>query len=81
YDIVIIQEPHIDLLGNTRATQDWNVMYPTHRYTHKSRLRAITLINKRLNTNNWRQLQFPSADVVVIQLNGPFGKITIFNIY
>jgi len=81
YDIVALQEPHIDHLGNTRATPDWNVVYPTHKYTHKSRSQAVTLIHKRIDTNNWRQLPFPSADVVVTQFNGTFGKITIFNIY
>ena len=81
WDIVAIQEPVIDDYGNTKATLDWNVIYPTHRYTHQSRARAVTLIHKRLNTNNWRQIPFPSADVVVIQLSGPFGIATIFNIY
>lgn len=81
YDIVTIQEPCIDPLGNTKATPDWHVLYPTHRYTHHSRSRAVTLIHKRVNSNNWRQLPFPSPDVVVTQLHGPFGKVTIFNIY
>ncbi|KAG1790545.1 uncharacterized protein HD556DRAFT_1217979, partial [Suillus plorans] len=81
YDIVVIQEPVIDFLGNTRATPDWNVIYPTHRYSHQERSRAVTLINKCVNTSNWRQLPFPSSDVVVTQLNGTFRKITIFNIY
>lgn len=81
YDIVAIQEPFIDLLGNTKATPDWNVIYPTQRYSHQERSRAVTLINKRINANNWRQLPFPSSDVTVIQLNGTFGKLTIFNIY
>jgi len=81
FDIVAIQEPCIDDLGNTKATPDWNIIYPTHRYTHCSRSRTVTLIHKRISTNNWRQLPFPSPDVVVIQLHGPFGKATIINIY
>ena len=81
WDIIAIQEPTIDTKGNTRATPDWHVIYPTHRYTQAKRSRAITLVNKRINTNSWRQLPFPSADVVVIQFQGPFGKMTLFNIY
>jgi len=81
WDIIAIQEPTIDAKGNTRATPDWHVIYPTHRYTHSKRSRAVTLVHKRINTNSWRQLPFPSADVVVIQLNGPFSKLTLFNIY
>ena len=76
-----IQEPVIDDYGNTKATSDWNVIYPTLRYTHQNRARAVTLIHKRLNTNNWRQIPFPSADVVVVQLSGSFGHATIFNVY
>lgn len=81
WDIVAIQEPMIDAKGNTRATHDWHVVYPTHRYTHTKRSRTVTLVNKHMNTNSWRQLPFPSADVVIIQFNGTFGKLTLFNIY
>jgi len=81
WDIIAIQEPAIDDLGNTKATPDWNVIYPTHRYTHQDRPRAVTLIHKRINTNNWRQIPFPSSDMVVVQFTGPFGHATIFNIY
>ena len=81
WDIIAIQEPVIDNLGNTKATPDWNVIYPTQRFTHQARTRAVTLIHKRLNTNNWRQIPFPSTDVVIVQLTGPFGHVTIINIY
>ena len=81
WDVVAIQEPVIDNLGNTKATPDWNVIYPSARYTHQDRSRAVTLVNKRLNTNNWRQIPFPSADVVIVQFTGPFGLVTLFNIY
>ncbi|KAG1801730.1 uncharacterized protein BJ212DRAFT_1250008, partial [Suillus subaureus] len=81
YDIVIIQEPFVDILGNTKASPDWNVVYPTQKYSHQDRTCAVILINKCINMSNWRQLPFPSYDVTVVQLNGAFGKITIFNIY
>ena len=81
WDVVAIQEPVIDNLGNTKATPDWNVIYPSARYTHQDRSRAVTLVNKRINTNNWRQIPFPSSDVVVVQFTGPFGLVTMFNIY
>ncbi|KIK37438.1 hypothetical protein CY34DRAFT_92743 [Suillus luteus UH-Slu-Lm8-n1] len=71
YDIVVIQEPVIDFLGNTRATPDWNIIYPTQRFTNQECSRAVTLINKHINTSNWRHLPFPSFDVVITQLNSP----------
>ena len=81
WDVVAIQEPVIDSLGNTKATSDWNVIYPSARYTHQDRIRAVTLVNKRINTNNWRQIPFPSADVVIVQFTGPSSLVTLFNIY
>ncbi|KAG2335805.1 hypothetical protein BDR05DRAFT_846319, partial [Suillus weaverae] len=81
WDVIALQEPTIDNKGNTRVTHDWHVVYPTHRYTHPKRSRAVTLINKRINTNSWRQLPFPSTDVVIIQFSGAFSKMTLFNIY
>ncbi|KAG2038459.1 hypothetical protein BDR03DRAFT_813584, partial [Suillus americanus] len=81
FDIVTLQEPFIDTLGNTKATPDWNIIYPTHRFMQGTRSRAITLIHKRMDTNNWRQIPYPSSDVVVIQIQGIFGKLTLFNIY
>ncbi|KAG1811731.1 uncharacterized protein BJ212DRAFT_1277596, partial [Suillus subaureus] len=67
--------------NHTRATPDWNVIYPTHKYTYKSNSHAVTLIHKCINTNNWHQLYFTLADVVVIEHNSAFRKINIFNIY
>ncbi|KAG1801121.1 uncharacterized protein BJ212DRAFT_1286859, partial [Suillus subaureus] len=81
FDIVTLQEPFINTLGNTKATPDWNIIYPMHRFTHNKRSCTVTLIHKQLDTNNWRQILFPSLDVVVIQMQGTFGKLTIVNIY
>ncbi|KAG2030454.1 hypothetical protein BDR03DRAFT_878192, partial [Suillus americanus] len=81
WDVVAIQEPTTGTKGNTGATPDWHVVYPTQRYTHTKRSRAVTLVHTRLNTNSWRQVPFPSADVVVIQFFGTLGKLTLFNVY
>ncbi|KAG2031364.1 hypothetical protein BDR03DRAFT_813354, partial [Suillus americanus] len=45
------------------------------------RSQAIKLVNSSINTNHWKQIPFPSSDVVVMQLNGPYGCCSIFNIY
>ncbi|OAX31069.1 hypothetical protein K503DRAFT_660122, partial [Rhizopogon vinicolor AM-OR11-026] len=82
WDILILQEPHINQHGNTRATPNWKVVYPTQRYTHtKQRSRAVILIKKSLDSSSWRQLPFPSSDVVIIQISGTHGKCSILNIY
>ncbi|KZT18524.1 hypothetical protein NEOLEDRAFT_1080114, partial [Neolentinus lepideus HHB14362 ss-1] len=39
------------------------------------------LVNSQLNTNDWRQVNFPNPDITIIHLEGPAGQITIANIY
>ena len=43
--------------------------------------RAVTLIHMSLNPESWEQIDFLSGDVVVIQLHGEWGKVTIVNVY
>lgn len=82
WDIMVIQEPHINFLCNTSATHHWHVLYPSQHLTHpQQRTRVIILISMRLDTNSWKQITFPSSDVIAIQLSGPYGRCTLFNIY
>lgn len=82
WDIIVIQEPYLNFLRNTRANHIWHVLYPTQHYTHpQKRSRAITLINAKLDTNSWTQIAFPSSDIVVTQITSNIGKYAIFNIY
>ena len=81
WDILALQEPAINKLGNTRANPHWRVVYPTLKYSDGRKSRAVTLINTRISTNTWKQLDFPSADVVIIQLVTSQGLCTIINTY
>ncbi|KAG2050494.1 hypothetical protein BDR06DRAFT_891588, partial [Suillus hirtellus] len=79
---MVIQEPYINFLRNTSANHTWHVIYPTNHYSHpQQRTRAITLVNASLDSNAWKQISYPSSDVVIIQLSGQYGQCTIFNIY
>ena len=79
--ILALQEPSIDKDGYTLASRDWVTVYPTpHRKPNKA-TRAVTLIQASFNPDNWKQLDFPSGDVVVIQTQGDWGKLTLINIY
>ncbi|KAG2070303.1 hypothetical protein BDR04DRAFT_1019257, partial [Suillus decipiens] len=82
WDIVALQEPHINSLKNSILSPYFHAVYPT---THFSKpdltSHAITLVSKSFDTNSWQQIMFPSLDVMVIQLQGLFGQCTIFNIY
>ncbi|KAH7903476.1 hypothetical protein BJ138DRAFT_981979, partial [Hygrophoropsis aurantiaca] len=82
WDVIALQEPYTNKLRNTCSSRQWRAVYPTGHYTNPTaRTRAITLVNARLDTNNWSQIPFPSSDVVVVQFSGPHGKCTVFNIY
>jgi exonuclease III len=79
--IIALQEPAINAFNLTIASRDWIPVYPTTHGDKTNRTRAITLIRSNISTNHWTQLDFPSNDVTVIQLNDAWGKLTIFNIY
>ena len=82
WDIIAIQEPHINPMKNTISSSHFHAVYPTTRFTSPHLTsRAVTLVNKSLNMNAWQQIPFPSPDVIIIQLRGTFGRCTIFNIY
>src|SRR5260221_3833618 len=72
-NIIVLQEPAIDLQGFTIAARDWTPIYPSlHRKT-ESTTRAVTLIRANLSSDSWKQLDLPSANVVAIQLKGDWG--------
>ena len=81
YDIVAIQEPHIDFLGRTRANLHWTIIYPTKHWDHPGKTRAIILINRNISTNNWDEIPLASPDVTGVRLHGEFGAICLLNIY
>jgi len=82
WDIIVIQEPYINFLRNTSASQRWHMLYPTHHYTHPLQCtHVVTLINSTIDTNAWKQIPYPSSDVILLQIASPASKCTIFNIY
>ncbi|KNZ74584.1 hypothetical protein J132_06538 [Termitomyces sp. J132] len=82
WDLILIQEPYIDKLNNTRASSAWRVIYPTSHLTNNTCSRLVILVNRQMDTNGWHQLTIPdSADVTAIQIKGNSGKLSVFNIY
>ncbi|KAF8835617.1 DNase I-like protein, partial [Paxillus ammoniavirescens] len=82
WDILVLQEPHINSVNNILSTWRYHAVYPTLRHlgpTQKSR--AATLVSTSIDCNTWTQLPFPSRDVITIQLTGSYGRCTILNIY
>ncbi|KAF8835401.1 hypothetical protein BDN67DRAFT_913098, partial [Paxillus ammoniavirescens] len=82
WDILALQEPHINNMMNTASTGSFRAVYTTGRYTNPTvRPCTVTMICTSLDTNHWAQIPFPSSDVVIVQLTGLFRRCTIFNIY
>ena len=81
YDIIAIQEPYIDFLGNTQANQRWYPLLPTAHRNDPKKTRVVTLINKRLLTSSWQQNKVDSQDIVLVTISTSVGRITILNIY
>ena len=81
YNIVVIQEPHIDFLGCTRANPHWTVMYPNKHLDNPAKTRSVILINCNILTNNWDGINLVSNNVTGVCLHGQFGVIHILNIY
>ena len=82
WDVILLQEPYLDSYGNTKATNNWRVVYPSSRFTNDSVVRSVILVNSRLDTNHWHQINYnDNNDTTVIQFRGPYGRVSIFNLY
>jgi exonuclease III len=83
WDIVLLQEPYIDKIGNSRANFHWRVVLPSAHLTNTKTIRSIILVNRSLLTNTWSEIPIPSptSDLTAVQISGDFGRFTIINIY
>src|SRR5882724_11951181 len=81
FDIAGIQEPYLDFNHNTRATPDWFTIYPKEHYDRPNNTRSIILMNKRIPTYNWKQIEFASSDVTDVQIKALAGDILCINMY
>ena len=74
YDLLILQELFINMLGNTKATSCWRVVYPSSRRVDSLLPQAVMLINTEINTNRWSQICISDTrDMVAVQFTGDFG--------
>ena len=80
-NIITLQEPAIDANGYMLALKDWMSIYPTLHHKMDAVTRAVMLIRLTIKSDSWRQLDFPSNHITVIQINGEWGKLTIVNVY
>ncbi|KAG5736093.1 hypothetical protein E4T56_gene6291 [Termitomyces sp. T112] len=82
WDVLAIQEPYLDFLGNTRASSYWRVLYPSdHRKDGSTRSRSVLLINTNISTDAFTQLTIHSTDITAVCFAGKFSFLSLFNIY
>ena len=82
WDLILIQEPYLDHLSNSRANHHWVVVYPpTHAIEGSARTRSIILVNKNIPSDTYDILPIYSADVTGLRLRTQAGEFTLLNIY
>ena len=82
WDVLALQEPYIDTLGNTKVNSWWHVVHLLPHLSNSTTDRSVILVNAALDVNKWAQIPIEdSDDVLAIQLHTPKGHITIFNLY
>ena len=83
YDIILIQEPYTTKFNAIRTPANFRPVYPSNRFQDADvQIRSVIWVNKRLDTKDWTILDIPdTSDITAIQLKGPYGRLTIFNIY
>src|SRR5215469_6587668 len=67
-DIIALQEPHIDFLGNSRANPHWTPIYPCKHRDDPHKTRSIMLVNRRISTNAWTHIPLDSPDLTAIRM-------------
>lgn len=82
WDVLAVQEPFLDRLGNTKASSYWRVLYPsTHRRNGSARSCSVILINTNISTESYSQLALNSNDITAVRFSSKFGSLSLFNIY
>ncbi|KAF5375879.1 hypothetical protein D9615_008261 [Tricholomella constricta] len=82
WDVIALQEPFLDRLGNTKASPFWTVCYPYHhRRDGSTRSRSVLLINSNIATDAYTLLNVPSTDITAVRFNGTHGHLSVFNVY
>ncbi|KAF8221822.1 hypothetical protein L208DRAFT_1325846 [Tricholoma matsutake] len=82
WDIIALQEPFLDSIGNTKASPYWRVLYPTdHHKDGSDHSYSILLINTNISTDAYTPLDIPCNDITVVHFSGEFSHLSILNIY
>ena len=82
YEIILIQEPHVNIFNNIRTPNNFRPVFPVNRLQNQDTIRSVIWVNKNIDTSNWIALDIPDTnDITAIQIKNTTGIISIFNIY
>ena len=57
-------------------------VYPADRWKEGAVVRSAIWVNTEIDTKSWKIIKVPDTnDITAIQIQGPYGALTIFNIY
>jgi hypothetical protein len=79
--LVALQELVINNFGTTIASREWTLVYPSTHTMDLSKTHSLLLVRSNVLTERWKQIDFPSGDIIIINISGSWGKATIYNIY
>ena len=57
-------------------------VYPADRWKKGAVVQSAIWVNAEIDTKLWKIIKVPGTNnITTIQMEGPYGKLTIFNIY
>src|SRR5260221_3941564 len=82
WDILTLQEPWINHLGNMHTNLKWNVVYPLPKgHDEQPPPRSTILVNTKFPTESISQIPLDSNDITTIRICTQHHTLTIVNIY
>ena len=82
YDLILIQEPYTTTFNAIRTPANFRPVFPAHRLLSQDQIRSVIWVNRKMDTNSWAALDIQDTnDITGVQLKGPYGSLSIFNIY
>ena len=82
WDVLVLQEPWLDHLGNSRGSQYWGMVDPAIFYIEGcSCMRSILLVNTNISTDSHMVLPIMNSNVTAVRFQGDHVYLSIFNIY
>lgn len=82
WDIILLQEPHTTKFNTIRTPMRFRQVYPADRWKEGAVVRSAIWVNTEIDTKSWKIIKVPGTnDITAIQIQGPYGQLTIFNIY